>query len=105
MVQNTVSLVTLSKHPLPPHMNSVNCVFFLIVQKKKKGNYCKIRGYIFELCVLHSNLKVKGLCAVVCISVARMFLVVEGFNTANSEGATNGGIKVMRMKITVKAFS
>lgn len=104
MVQNTVSLVTLLKHfPLP--VNSVNCVFFLIVLKKKKSNYCKIRGYIFELCVLHSNLKLKGLCAVVCICVARMFLVVEGFNMSKSEGATNERIKVTRLKITVKAFS
>lgn len=89
--------------PLP--VNSVNCVFFLIVLKRKKSNYCKIRGYIFELCVLHSNLKFKGLCAVVCISVARMFLVVEGFNMSKSEGATNERIQVTRMKITVKAFS
>lgn len=81
VVQSTVSVVTLVKHFVPLPMISVNRVFFLTVQKNKTGYYCKIRGYIFEPCVLHSNLKSKGLCAVVCISVARMFLVVQGFNS------------------------
>lgn len=53
--------------------------------------------------MLHSSLKLKGLCAVVCISVARMFLVVEDFNTSKLGGATNRRIKVV--KISVEVFS
>ena len=64
-----------------PRMISVNCVFFLIVQKgEKKATTARLEDiYIFELCVLHSNLKLKGsVCCGVYFSVARMFLVVGG---------------------------
>lgn len=45
----------------------------------------------YVCCILMLN--PKGLCAVVCISVARMFVVVEGFNMTKSVGATDERIK------------
>lgn len=53
------------------------------------------------MCVLHSYLKFKGLCAVVCISVALMFLVVKSFNSTK-EAANEGSDGA---KIRVKALS
>lgn len=47
-------------------MNSVNCVFFC-TKKVKKATTARLEDIFFELCVLHSNLKLKGLCAVVCV--------------------------------------